>query len=147
MKRIIGENLIAEASAFEDQQHNTDLIVLHLGAVRVACRVRRHHYLSKYGDEFTIRTDRTSGAKTELSKLIEGFGDYFLYGFSDESETYLCQWFLGDLKAFRLWLFRYMATNHGKMPGFKGKNVDHKASTFYAFKVAEVNGFVKARHP
>ena len=59
----------------EDAERNTDLIVLKLDAVRIACRVRNHEYITRYGDEFTIRAERPSGVKTELAKIIDGWGD------------------------------------------------------------------------
>ena len=89
IKRILGEHLIGEPPEEEDQEHNTDLMVLKMDAVRVACRVRRNQYIDRYGDEFTIRAGRPNGSKTELTKIVEGWGDYFFYGFSDENETAL----------------------------------------------------------
>jgi len=67
IKSILGRCLIAEPPIEEDQERNTDLMVLRLDAVRIGCRIRKAGYLEKYGDEFTIRTSRPSGAKTELS--------------------------------------------------------------------------------
>ena len=82
VKRILANYLIAEAPPAEDMQRNTDLIVLRLDTVRVACRLRRHEYLARYGDQFTIRTSRPSGAQTELAKMLSGWGDYLFYGFA-----------------------------------------------------------------
>ena len=84
IKRILGEHLISEPPIEEDAERNTDLMVLRLDAVRIGCRVRKYEYLKQYGDEFTIRAGRPTGAKTELTKIIEGWGNYFFYGFSDE---------------------------------------------------------------
>ncbi len=47
--------------------------------ILVACRVRDLESFKKYGD-ITIRSRRLSGAKTELEKLAEGFGDIYFYG-------------------------------------------------------------------
>ena len=49
IKRILGEHLIAEPPVEEDAERNTDLIVLRLDAVRIACRVRKFQYLALYG--------------------------------------------------------------------------------------------------
>jgi len=93
IKRILGECLIREAPIEEDMEHNTDLIVLKLDGLRVACRVRRFEYFNRYPDDITIRSDRASGNVTELAKIItESWGDYFFYGFSDKDGITLCKW-------------------------------------------------------
>jgi len=144
IKRILGERLIAEPPIEEDAERNTDLIVLKLDAVRIACRVRNHEYLAKYGNEFTIRAGRPSGAKTELTKIIEGWGDYFFYAFADAEEERIAQWILGDLKPFRPWIFRFMAKNGGRLPGNERQNTDG-SSRFIAFRHDDIPGFVVAR--
>ena len=83
IKQILGLHLIDEPPVEEDMRHNTDLIVLRLDAVRVACRVRKYQYYLEYTDEFTVRERRPSGERTELAKIIQGWGDYMLYGFAD----------------------------------------------------------------
>ncbi|MDR1740414.1 MAG: hypothetical protein LBR38_01000 [Synergistaceae bacterium] len=128
IKSILGRALISEAPPEEDATHGTDLIVLTLHPYRIACRVRKHHYLAPYGNEFTIRSGRPSGAKTELTKIIEGWGDYFFYGFANAEETTLAQWFLGDLKAFRIWHSRQLLTGAGKLPGKLQFNFDGSSS-------------------
>ncbi len=145
MKGILGTHLIGEPPVEEDQERNTDLIVLNLDTVRVACRVRRHQYTERFGGEFTIRAGRPSGVKTELTKVIEGWGDYIFYGFSDAAESRLAAWVLGDLKVFRYWFNRQLAENKGVVPGF-GKNNTDGSSTFRAFKIDELPAeFVVAR--
>jgi len=142
IKRILGEQLIGEPPLEEDQEHGTDLIVLKMDAVRIGCRVRRHEYLARYGDEFTIRKGRPNGTKTELTKIIEGWGDYFFYGFSNEEETALAKWFLGDLKALRLFINRGLYVG-GKRPWTERNNVDG-SSNFACFRHAGIPGFVVA---
>ena len=137
IKRILGEHLIGEPRPEEDQERNTDLIVLTMNAVRIGCRVRKHKYHARYGGEFTIRASRPSGMKTELTKVIEGWGDYFFYGFSDEAEELLMAWALCDMKVFRLWFMRHLAGNDGAMPGSSQKNTDG-SSGFYAFRYADL---------
>jgi len=109
IKKIVAEFLFAECDE-EDRIRNSDLIVLRLKSVRIACRVRRYKYLAKYGSQFTIRSERTSGTETELSKLLQGWGDYFFYGFSDLEETGFARWFFADLEVFRRWYARPNAT-------------------------------------
>jgi hypothetical protein len=128
--------LIGEASEEEDALRNTDLIVLRLEAVRIACRIRRYEYMARYGDEFTIRCDRPRGTKTELAKIIEGWGDYFFYGFAAAEGDNLARWLLGDLKVFRLWFMRYLAAEH-RIPGTRRQNHDG-SSGFIAFAVADM---------
>jgi len=133
IKQILGLHLIGEPDIAEDQERNTDLIVLKLDAVRIACRVRTNYYLTarNYRNEFTIRSGRPSGAKTELSKVIEGWGDYMFYGFGNETETKLARWHLFDLKVFRL-SFARMAMQRGipsQVPNHDG------SSSFIPFEI------------
>jgi len=142
IKRHLGEFLIGEPKDFEeDKEHNTDLTVLELRAVRIACRVRRDKYREKYGDEFTVRSEVRSGNKTELAKIIEGWGNYIFYGFADGQ--YLTQWFIGDLNAFRLWFTSELARNKGVLPGIPQTNFDG-SSDFRAFKKNRIPNFIIA---
>lgn len=144
MKGILGQILIGEPPIEEDQERNTDLTVLRMEAVRIGCRVRKNQYLERYGNEFTIRAGRPSGTKTELTKIIEGWGDFFFYGICDADEQRLASWIVGDLKAFRVWHSRMLATNSGKMPGFSQNNRDG-SSQFRAYQWAAIPGFVIAK--
>ena len=145
MKRIIGEHLIVEAPVEEDEQRNTDLVVLRLDAVRVACRVRQFHYLARYGDEFTIRAGRQNGNETELQKVIAGWGHYILYAFADERDERLAAWILGDLNKFRTYWSMRLVLDKGRLPGFEKHNGDG-SSSFRSFKVAALpSSFVVAR--
>lgn len=145
IKSILGLHLIGEPPTEEDQERNTDLIVLKMEAVRIGCRIRRPEYLDKYADEFTLRASRPSGNATELTKIIMGWGDYFFYGISDRDEAKLKTWHLCDLNIFRLWFTRYLASNRGEMPGTKKNNKD-KSSFFLAFKFKQLpDKFVKAK--
>lgn len=105
IKRIVGPFLLEPASFELDAKQATDLIVLNARDLRIAARVRRPNYASRYPYEFTIRSHVTSGCQTEITKVINGFGDWFFYGHSD-SESKICRWFLVDLAAFRAALIR-----------------------------------------
>lgn len=143
IKRVLANYLIAEAPADEDMRHNTDLIVLKLDTIRVACRVRTNGYLQRYPDEFTIRASRPSGAETELSKMLAGWGDYIFYGFASPDGTQLAAWMLGDLKVFRLWHSRELWA--GRKPGKPQRNGDG-SSSFHAYRISDLpDEFVKAR--
>ena len=147
IKAILGLHLIGEPPQEEDAERNTDLIVLRMEPVRIACRVRRHKYYLEWPDDITVRAGLPSGAKTELTKIIEGWGDFFFYGFADAEESRLLAWRLIALKAFRLWFMRHLATHAGKQPGTRRENKD-RSSWFYAYAVNSFPaGVVLAHHP
>ena len=142
IKRHLGEFLIEEPKDFEeDRKNNTDLVVLELRAVRIACRIRKDKYREKYGDEFTVRERRNSGNKTELAKIVEGWGNFIFYGFADE--RHLTQWLIGDLNAFRLWFNYELVRNKGVIPGIPQTNFDG-SSDFRAFKKNIIPNFIVA---
>jgi len=131
IKRHLGAYLISEPKDItEDSTHNTDLVVLELKAVRIACRIRKDKYRERYGNQFTIRSGVPSRNKTELAKIVEGWGDYIFYGFADDFR--LTQWFIGDLKAFRLWFNSEIIKRKGELPGTAQSNLDG-SSDFRAF--------------
>ena len=84
--------------------------------------VRKFKFSEAYPNEFTIRTVRPSGAQTELGKIIEGWGDYFFYGFADAQESGLFSWALCDLKVFGLGLAASLC-------GIKERCLDSKDQT------------------
>jgi hypothetical protein len=144
IKMILGLHLIGAAPTEEDCERNTDLIVLKLEAVRIACRIRRNVYYEQYPNDITIRAGLPSGAKTELTKIIEGWGDYFFYGFSNEMESGLIAWKLCKLNAFRLWFNRHIAGHKGELPGKLQHNKDG-SSTFLAFNPVAIPNFIIAK--
>jgi len=144
IKGIIGQAFIVEPPQEEDVEHNTDLIVLRFDSIRVACRIRKCQYMEQYGNEFTIRAGRPSGVKTELTKIIEGWGDYLFYGFADEGETVLAKWEIINLDAFRLWFNRMLVKNKGELPGKLRQNKDG-SSSFIAFDIGDVDELVHSR--
>jgi hypothetical protein len=140
VKRILGEYLISEAPFAEDAERNTDLIVLHLDTVRIAVRIRESAYIAKYGNEFTIRASRPSGAQTELAKVLAGWGDYLFYGFANPRYDDLLGYTLGNLAMFRAWYHFYKHE-----PGIYKCNYDN-SSAFRAFNLADLpTTFVIAR--
>jgi hypothetical protein len=143
IKRVCANYLIGEAPMQEDMHRNTDLIVLKLDPIRVACRLRRHRYITKYSNEFTIRAGRPSGVQTEIQKVLSGWGDYMFYGFASGDETALAAWILGDLSVFRLWHHRQLAM--GRKPWSEKPNPDG-SSTFYAYRLVDLpSDFTVAR--
>lgn len=132
IKQVLSDVFIDAAPEYEDQRHNTDLMVLMFNPVRIACRIRTYQYYINYPNDITIRKDRPSNADTEMVKLMSGYGDYMFYGFSNKSEDALCAWKLIDLKKFRLWVYTALLTNNGITPGTI-KNNNDGSSSFYAF--------------
>lgn len=130
IKSILGIHLIGEPPVEEDQERNTDLMVLRMEVLRIGCRIRRPGYLEQYGGEFTIRAGRPSGAKTELTKIIEGWGDYFFNAHAGRDER-LKAWWLADLKVFRLWFNEQLWK--GERPWHLKSNRDG-SSNFLIFK-------------
>lgn len=131
IKAVLGQHLLGEASMDEDAKHATDLVVLQMKNVRIAVRMRRRRYAEnpKYIEQFTIRTERRSGAETELAKIVAGWGDYMLYGFEGKEESRLGVWHLIDLKKFRLGYMRLLSRcKPGEFPGDLIRNVDGGSS-------------------
>lgn len=131
VKALIGKHLISEAPIEEDRERNSDLISLKLYALRIGCRLRRDNAFSGWPSEFTIRTSRPSGIKTEFDKIIEGWGDYFFYGFMNPEAPKLLAWTLADLRIFRSHYVRQLRL--GVMLGRQQWNPDG-SSGFHSFQ-------------
>jgi len=142
---ILGQYLIGPAPEEDDALRNSDLMVLKMDSVRIGCRIRRHCNIDLYGEEFTIRMSRPSENKTEFTKIIEGWGDYFFYGFSDKQESSLERYHLCDLKVFRLAVMRMLVC--GKNPWNIMHNHDG-SSTFAVFKWSDFpDNFILTKYP
>lgn len=135
VKRILGQHLISTAPFEEDAKRNTDLIVLSLNSIRIGVRIRSFDYWlnPQYRDEFTIRCSRPTGTTTELDKIIEGWGDYFFYGFANQNYTDLLGYMLGDLNIFRSWRIQELNRTHTE-PGSVKPNHDG-SSEFRIYKI------------
>lgn len=146
IKRALGEFLLSEPEPEEDQNRNTD-IILKMDSVRIACRVRKHEYFlnNRYRGEFTIRAGRPTGSRTELSKIVEGWGNYLFYGFSNPEETGLAAWRIISLNEFRLWFNRMIVSGNGKVPGIDNSNYD-QSSSFRAFNVTKMPECIVKSH-
>jgi len=79
-----------------DRRNATDMVV-RLSGGDVAVRLRRAD--CDYRD-LTIRSKRDSGYRTELSKIRDGFGDWYLYGWLD-GRNHISEWILVDLDELR----------------------------------------------
>lgn len=106
LRRVLGPLLLAEAPQVMDKQQNTDLIFIQSATKRIACRVRRWKYFEQYPTQFTLRHRRDSGAETEYSKFIKGFGDWFVYGHATPDESRLARAYIIDLPSLRAQLIQ-----------------------------------------
>jgi len=107
IRKIVGPRLLETASLEVDRNHATDLVVMRAKNLMIACRVRRPNFGAAFVNQFTVRSNRGSGMKTELDKIIEGYGDWMLYGFAeDDHSEALAHWSLIDLHAFRAHLIK-----------------------------------------
>ena len=104
------------ASPEEDMKQATDLVIEVVGG-RILVRIRRPYF--KYRD-LTIRSWRQNGAKTELAKIQEGFGDWYLYVWTGDAEKFT-DWMLVDMATLResgLLEDRKITYNHDGLTGF-----------------------------
>ena len=139
VKKILATHLIRIGNRDEDRSENTDLVVFKSDAGhRIACRIRRNFYFRnpRYREEFTMRRSRPYGNKTELAKVLEGWGDYFFYGFASEDGKALAGWSLLDLAVFRKWWNEYPATHGGEHPGTCLPNQDG-SSDFVVYSLSD----------
>lgn len=83
----------------------------------VTIRVRNHKYLDQFPDDITIRYARPSGAPTEFERIMSGDHRYMLYGFASADDSRLVAYTILDLRVIRAWVYRFMHTNHGQLPG------------------------------
>ncbi|MCC8163348.1 MAG: hypothetical protein LIO86_09370 [Lachnospiraceae bacterium] len=145
VKAILGQFLLRDDFVDEDKERNTDLIVLQMEAKRIGVRIQRYGYLKQYGDEFTIRYQRQSGYKTEYQKIIEGWGDYFFYGFADANGFRLGKWFIGDYNAFRKFAHNEVC-RYGINALKRRMQVNNfgNGSSFLAYRKDEISDFVVA---
>lgn len=124
IKRIVGPLLMSETPFEIDAEQAADLMVFKAKDMRIAARVRRPGY-EQFAYEFTIRSRRDSGAETELSKIVNGWGDWMFYA-HDGGEGTFSRWWLIDLDAFRASLIR----SRGQISKGEKSNRD---GTFFAW--------------
>ena len=109
VRYIVGPLLLEPAGLERDMAEATDFMVLKARDMRIGCRIRRaasaggKSFSDRYPWEFTLRSHRDSGAKTELAKILEGWGDWLFYGHAAHNDLpSLARWFVLDLHEFRL---------------------------------------------
>ena len=104
VKEIVGSHLLDVTPDEIDQQQAADLMVLTARDMKIAVRLRRPGFAERFRYQFTVRAHRDSGARTELEKIVNGWGDWMFYGHTDGDDIPL--WWLIDLNAFRAALIR-----------------------------------------
>jgi hypothetical protein len=124
IKTLITPHLLVPTSELIDQRECADLMVFDGMDKRIAVRIRRPGYADRYPHQFTIRCQRDSGAETELSKIINGWGDWLFYGHASDDERSVRAWWLINLNAFRAALIREtrngLTLQYGDMPNGDG---------------------------
>lgn len=83
----------------QDMKQATDMVLTVKGGQRIAVRIRREQ-ARKYTD-VTIRARSKHGAKTEIDKLREGWGDWYVYAWESNQRGRLDRWCIYDLHAVR----------------------------------------------
>lgn len=100
---ILGKTFFIRSSFKQDVEEATDLIVLESANAKYAVRLRKYDvYGDKYINEFTIRNKTKYGNKTEIHKILNGFGDYMFYGWYDDISNKIKYWSILDLNIFRI---------------------------------------------
>lgn len=132
LRGLIGPHLLVASSLEQDTTQATDLLVLTARDMRIACRVRRAGYATKYPRQFTIRSHRDSGAETEFAKVMSGWGDWMFYGHATGRDIEISPWWLIDLMAFRKHWADFSA---GKSTLWHQRNSNPDGTHFHAFHV------------
>jgi hypothetical protein len=106
---------IEVASEDKDTHQATDMTIKIVGG-DVAVRVRRN---TKFRD-LTIRSSLSSGSKTELQKIQEGFADWYLYAWTVNGQ--ISEWILVNMDQLRrsglIYRNRQQTQNHDGKSSF-----------------------------
>lgn len=137
VKRIIGPLLLEPAPLEEDNLRATDLIILKARDLRIACRIRRPGYANKYPFDFTLRSKRDSGSETEMTKIVNGFGDWLFYGHASAECFGIERYMVVDLAAWRAHLIRK------GWNALADKQSNGDGTHFFAFNVTKFVGSPK----
>lgn len=129
IKKIVGPLLLEPAPLEMDWNEATDLKILKARDLRIACRIRRPGYSDAYPYDFTVRYSRPFGAKTELEKIMDGFGDLAFYGHANR-EHKIDRYFVLDLDVFR---FALNLDSDGQYIRYTRKDNRDESSDFIAF--------------
>lgn len=137
IRSIVGPLLLVESPIEVDTQEAADLIVMRARDMTIACRVRRQGYAERHPWDFTIRAKRDSGAKTEFSKIVEGWGDWMFYGHDDGRGT-VDRYFVIDLHGLRAELIRDSYRPRRQLPDCSRPISNGDGTYFLAFDVRKL---------
>jgi hypothetical protein len=132
VRGLVGPLLLVPAPVERDVNEATDLIVLRARDMTIAVRLRRPGYAGRYPGQFTIRAKLPSGAKTELAKIVEGWGDWLFYGHAD-GHIGISEWVLIDLHYLRAAFIRKPALLHSPDGTASGKQRNDDGTSFMWF--------------
>ena len=100
-RTIVGYYATQVACDVLDIEQATDLIT---ERKQVAWRMRRRRNrdnFADFGNTITVRSKRPSGVPTELDKIREGFGDWFLLCYPHSNDEGIEHWGVFNLDVFR----------------------------------------------
>lgn len=121
VRQIVGTYLLTPTPLSVDRTDAADLVILRGRAMSIAVRIRKS---VPHGCEFqfTLRSGRATGAKSELDKIIDGKGDWLFYGIECKVRPgTIGIWNIVDLAAFRSHLIRNPARiRRGSRPNDDG---------------------------
>jgi len=132
IRALVGPLLLGPAPLERDINEATDLIVMRARDMKIAVRLRRPGYAGRYPSQFTIRSHRASGMKTELAKIVEGWGDWLFYGHAD-GQTGISEWVLIDLHHLRASFIRNPSLLHTPDDVASGKRANGDGTSFVWF--------------
>lgn len=103
LSQIITENIatiatVKAAAHVADKRTCTDFVVTTSSGNTIAARIRRPDVSAKFRD-FTLRA-KAGGARTELEKIRDGYGDWFIYAWTGDRGAVI-DWMLVDLNKMR----------------------------------------------
>ena len=119
------------ATEREDLKQATDFVLMPFNGGAAALRVRRH-WARLYAGEITIRAHRPSGTETEVDKILEGHGDYMVYGWGIwNGRDRMCSWAVIDLDRLRLRLPALLSPGGGETTCPSGSPTETDRPTFW----------------
>lgn len=136
----------ATAPAEKDTEEATDL-VLSVSGGTMGVRVRSAECWGKNysAPEWSVRWRSRMGKRTEIDKLRDGFGDWYLFAYSSDDKGGLASWFLVDLMMVRDTGILYADDEFGMNAlGWQGPwpNGDGSAGIYFPMKRLEELGCI-----
>jgi hypothetical protein len=137
VRASVGPLLLVPAPLERDREEATDLIVLRARDMTIAVRLRRPGFAGQYPGQFTIRSHRVSGARTELAKIIKGWGDWMFYGHTDGSSD-IPEWTLIDLHKLRAAFIVNPSILHAPDRSISGVRHNQDGTSFHWFHAPSI---------